>query len=49
MDVMHEEVAFLRGGRARVNSDADDTGEHIFARIQSLGGIKAARALYVAQ
>lgn len=25
------------------------TGEHIFARIKSLGGIKAARALYVAQ
>lgn len=24
MDVMHEEVAFIHGGRARVNSDADD-------------------------
>lgn len=37
MNVVHEEVAFINGGRARVNSDADDTEQKLMLSLD--GGV----------
>ena len=42
MDVMHEEVAFVRGGRARVNSDADDAEQKMMVSLSGTAGLPSA-------
>jgi hypothetical protein len=42
MDVMHEEVALINGGRARVNSDADDKEQKLMLSLA--GGVGSSSA-----
>lgn len=44
MDVMHEEVAFIRGGRGRVSSDTDDAERKLMV---SLAGVAALPTAWV--